>query len=170
MHQPNKKHTSFIINRDLYCYMVMLFGLKNARAIYQRLVNHMFAQQISKTMEVYMNDMLVKSLPIVDDLAYLKEMFEVLCTYNMYTKSRYVHATYNMFEVLCTYNIQCLKYHSMLPIETMYPSIALALLIASWKLKPYFQVHVIVVFTSHPLRQELHCLKALGWLMKCQWS
>lgn len=46
--------------------------------------------------------------------------------------------------------------------------LALVLLIASRKLKPYFQAHVMVVFTSHPLRQVLHCLEALDWLMK--WS
>ena len=40
----------------------MPFGLKNAKATYQRLVNHMFCPQIGRNVEVYMDNMLVKSL------------------------------------------------------------------------------------------------------------
>ena len=61
MYPGNKEHTSFITNRGLYCYRVMPFGLKNAGATYQRLVNAMFKALIEKTMEVYIDDMLVKS-------------------------------------------------------------------------------------------------------------
>ena len=39
----------------------MPFGLKNAGATYQRLVNQMFSRQIGQNMEVYVNGMLVKS-------------------------------------------------------------------------------------------------------------
>ena len=42
MHVPDQEHTLFIIDRDLYCYKVMPFGLKNAGATYQWLVNMMF--------------------------------------------------------------------------------------------------------------------------------
>ncbi|XP_031258395.1 uncharacterized protein LOC116116470 [Pistacia vera] len=52
MYQPDEEHTSFITNRRIYCYRVMSFGLKNAGAIYQHLVNKMFADQIGKIMEV----------------------------------------------------------------------------------------------------------------------
>ncbi|KAL5539706.1 hypothetical protein UlMin_045789 [Ulmus minor] len=62
MHQPDQEHTAFLTDQGLYCYKVMPFGLKNAGATYQRLVNKMFKQQIGKTMEVYVDDMLVKSL------------------------------------------------------------------------------------------------------------
>ena len=39
-----------------------MFGLKNASATYQRLMNKMFAHQIGKNVQVYVDDMLVKSL------------------------------------------------------------------------------------------------------------
>ena len=39
----------------------MSFGLKNAGATYQRLVNYMFRPQIGRNVEVYVDDMLVKS-------------------------------------------------------------------------------------------------------------
>ena len=61
MYGPDQEHTSFITDRGLYCYIGMPFGLLNAGATYQRLVNMMFEKQIGKTMEVYVDDMLVKS-------------------------------------------------------------------------------------------------------------
>ena len=62
MHEPDQEHTTFLTYQGLYYYKVMLFGLKNAEATYQRLVNKMFKQHIGETMEVYMDEMLVKIL------------------------------------------------------------------------------------------------------------
>ena len=42
MDELDQENTAFITYRGLYCYKVMPFGLKNARATYQRLVNNMF--------------------------------------------------------------------------------------------------------------------------------
>ena len=42
MDEANQEKTSFVTSQGLFCYEVMPFGLKNAGAIYQRLVNHMF--------------------------------------------------------------------------------------------------------------------------------
>ena len=49
------------MSQGLYYYKIMPFGLKNVGATYQRLVNKMFSKQIKRNMEVYMDDMLVKS-------------------------------------------------------------------------------------------------------------
>ena len=57
----DEEKTAFITDRGLYCYKVMPFGLKNARAIHQRLVNKDFAHQLGRSMEAYVDDMLVKS-------------------------------------------------------------------------------------------------------------
>ncbi|KAL5563203.1 hypothetical protein UlMin_032950 [Ulmus minor] len=83
MHQPDQEHTAFLIDQGLYCYKVMPFGLKNAGATYQQLVNKMFKQQIGKTMEVYVDDMLVKSLKADEHINNLRESFEVLREYKM---------------------------------------------------------------------------------------
>ena len=61
MHPPNAEKTTFITPQGLFCYNVMLFVLKNVGATYQRLVTKMFRPLLGKTMEVYINDMLVKS-------------------------------------------------------------------------------------------------------------
>ena len=57
----DQEKTSFIISQGLYCYRVMPFGLKNTGVAYQRLVNQMFKKQIGRNVEVYDDDMLVKS-------------------------------------------------------------------------------------------------------------
>lgn len=83
MYEPDQEHTSFITDRGLYCYIRMPFGLINVGATYQRLVNKMFKKQIGKTMEVYMDDMLVKSKRAEDHIADLAEMFHILRKYKM---------------------------------------------------------------------------------------
>ena len=62
---------------------VMLFGLKNAGATYQRLMNKMFTHQIGRNVQVYVDDMLVKSLCENYHLDDLQEMFDTLRSYNI---------------------------------------------------------------------------------------
>ncbi|CAL9011062.1 unnamed protein product [Prunus brigantina] len=83
MHPEDQAHTSFITDRGLYCYKVMPFGLKNAGATYQRLVNSIFAPLIGNTMEVYVNDMLVKSRTTDQHIPNLSAMFTILKQYKM---------------------------------------------------------------------------------------
>ncbi|CAA7017902.1 unnamed protein product [Microthlaspi erraticum] len=83
MNPDDREKTAFITDRGIYCYKVMPFGLKNAGATYQRLVNKMFAQQLGKTMEVYIDDMLVKSLEEKDHVVHLRDCFEQLNSHNM---------------------------------------------------------------------------------------
>ena len=81
---PNdQEKTSFVTAQGTYCYRVMPFGLKNAGATYQRLVNRMFQKQIGTTMEVYIDDMLVKSITAGLHIAHLSETFQILRDYNM---------------------------------------------------------------------------------------
>ena len=61
----------------------MPFGLKNARSTYQRLVNMMFADRIGRTMEVYIDDMMVKYLEAEDHISNLQQAFSTLQKYNM---------------------------------------------------------------------------------------
>lgn len=83
MNPDDQEKTAFITDRGTYCYRVMPFGLKNASATYQRLVNCMFSEQLGKTMEVYIDDMLVKSLEEQDHITHLQECFERLNQHNM---------------------------------------------------------------------------------------
>ena len=83
MNEADQEKTSFITSQGLFCYEVMPFGLKNAGATYQRLVNHMFCPQIGRNVEVYVDDMLVKSLDEGKHLDDLQETFDTLRRYNM---------------------------------------------------------------------------------------
>ena len=76
MHPSDAEKTSFITPHGLYCYNVMPFGLKNVGATYQRLVTKMFRLLLDITMEVYIDDMLVKSKQCLDHVVYLQQTFE----------------------------------------------------------------------------------------------
>ena len=83
MNPEDQEKTSFITDRGIYCYKVMRFGLKNAGATYQWLVNKMFNEHLRKTMEVSIDDTLVKSLKKEDHVKHLGECFEILNQYQM---------------------------------------------------------------------------------------
>ena len=81
---PNdQEKTSFITGQGIYCYRVMPFGIKNAGATYQRLVNRMFQKQIGASVEVYIDDMLVKSTTAELHIAHMSEAFQILREDNM---------------------------------------------------------------------------------------
>ena len=78
MSEENQEKTTFVTSQGLYYYKVIPFKLKNAKATYQRLVNHMFNKQIRWNIEVYIDDMLVKSKTTKEHLDDLKETFDIL--------------------------------------------------------------------------------------------
>ena len=68
--------TSFITEWGTYCYRVMPFGLKNVGATYQRAATTLFHDMMHKDVEVYVDDMIVKSRDREDHLAALQRFFE----------------------------------------------------------------------------------------------
>lgn len=82
VHILEQENTSFITDLGLYCYHIMSFGLKNASAT-QWLVNCMFTKLIEKTIEVYVDDMLVKSKKVESRMQNLSESFDILRKYRM---------------------------------------------------------------------------------------
>ncbi|XP_015945202.1 uncharacterized protein LOC107470329 [Arachis duranensis] len=72
MHRPDEDKTAFITPGGTFCYKVMPFGLKNAGATYQRLMNKIFRDLVGKTVEVYVDDILAKTTrpdDLLNDLA-----------------------------------------------------------------------------------------------------
>ena len=57
----DEEKTAFITPHDLYCYKVMSFGLKNVGATYQRLMMKIFKPLVGRIVEVYIDDIVVKS-------------------------------------------------------------------------------------------------------------
>jgi len=72
-----------MIDRENFFYEVMLFGLKNAGATYQRLMDRMFKEEIGHNVEVYVNDMIVKSESPEQHVKDLLEVFERLHDFDM---------------------------------------------------------------------------------------
>lgn len=60
MHKNDEENTSFIMEDETYWYKAIPFGLKNGGATYQRFMNKVFKDQIGRTVEVYIDDMIVK--------------------------------------------------------------------------------------------------------------
>ncbi|KAL0345837.1 UNVERIFIED_CONTAM: Transposon Ty3-G Gag-Pol polyprotein [Sesamum radiatum] len=79
----DKKRVSLITSAGTFCYTAMPFGLKNAGATYERLVDKIFRHQIGRNMEVYVDDMLVKSKKAPDHIKDLEETFSVLRKYKL---------------------------------------------------------------------------------------
>ena len=71
MHPPKAEKTAFIMPHGLYCFNVMPFGLKNVGATYQRMVTRRFRPLIGKSIEVYIDDMLIKSKECPDHTRHL---------------------------------------------------------------------------------------------------
>ena len=83
MDEEDQEKTLFVTNQGLFCYKVMSFGLKNTGATYQRLMNKMFAHQIGRNVQIYVDDILVKSRKEDDHLDDLRDSFNTLCSYDM---------------------------------------------------------------------------------------
>ena len=83
MHTYDQEKTTFMIDKGIYCYKVMPFGLKNVGSTFQHLVNMMFKEHLGRTMELYIDDMLVKSENSVNHIDHLKQLFDILHKYHM---------------------------------------------------------------------------------------
>jgi len=75
MDKEDAKKTAFITPWGTYCYRVMPFGLKNAEATYMRAMTTVFHYIIHKVIEVYIDDMIIKSNHQADHVGDLKKFF-----------------------------------------------------------------------------------------------
>ena len=79
----DREKTSFITPWGTFCYRVMPFGLKNAGATYQRAMTALFHDMMNKELEVYVDDMIVKSRTIEGHFEDLKKLFNILEKYKL---------------------------------------------------------------------------------------
>ena len=74
----DQEKTVFVTPVGNYHYKVMPFDLKNAGSTYQRMMTKMFELQLGKNVEVYIDDMVVKSKLVSEHLTDLTNIFEIL--------------------------------------------------------------------------------------------
>ncbi|XP_070004766.1 uncharacterized protein [Nicotiana sylvestris] len=83
MDEEDAEKTTFITPWRTYCYQVIPFGLKNAGATYMRSMTTIFHDMIHKEIEVYVDDMIMKSRKQSDHVKDLRKFFQRLCRYNL---------------------------------------------------------------------------------------
>ncbi|PKA64913.1 RNA-directed DNA polymerase like [Apostasia shenzhenica] len=83
MAKEDEEKTAFITDYGTYCYKVMPFGLKNAGATYQRMINAVFKNQRGRNLEAYVDNILVKSKTLTEHLGDLRETLNTLRRYNL---------------------------------------------------------------------------------------
>ncbi|PKA60634.1 RNA-directed DNA polymerase like [Apostasia shenzhenica] len=83
MAKEDEEKTAFITDFGTYCYNVMPFGLKNAGATYQRMIDVVFRDQRGRNLEAYVDDILVKSKTSEGHLGDLMETLDTLRSFNL---------------------------------------------------------------------------------------
>ena len=74
----DEEKTAFITPFGIFCYVKMPFGLKNAGASFQRLMQSTFSPQLGRNLEAYVDDLVVKSIKRLNHIADLQETFDNL--------------------------------------------------------------------------------------------
>jgi len=83
MHPRDECKTTFMTELSCYCYKVMFFGLKNAGATYQRLMDRVLAPMIGRNVQAYVDDMVVTSQVKDQHVVDLEELFTTIAKYRL---------------------------------------------------------------------------------------
>ncbi|GKC98019.1 reverse transcriptase domain-containing protein [Tanacetum coccineum] len=83
MAKEDEEKTTFITNQGIFCYTKIPFGLQNTGATYQRLVDKAFHKQIDRNLEVYVDDLVIKSRTEDEIVRDMEETFQTLREINM---------------------------------------------------------------------------------------
>ncbi|XP_070010727.1 uncharacterized protein [Nicotiana sylvestris] len=83
MYEEDAEKTAFITPWGMYFYRMMSFGLKNAGATYMRAMTTIFHDMIHKEIEVYVDDVIIKSKKVADHMEDLRKFFNRLRRYNL---------------------------------------------------------------------------------------
>ena len=83
MHPMDEEKTAFMTERSCYYYKLMPFGLKNARATYQRLMDKVLTPMLGRNVQAYVDDMVVTSLEKSKHISDLEELFTTIAKYKL---------------------------------------------------------------------------------------
>jgi len=83
MHPNDESKTAFMTELTSYCYKVMPFGLKNADATYQRLMDRILTSMLRRNVHAYVDDMVVTSKEKKQHVTDLEELFSTIGKYNL---------------------------------------------------------------------------------------
>ena len=145
----DQEKTTFVTPTGNYHYKVMPFGLKNARSTYQRMMTMIFKSQLGKNIEVYIDDMVVKSKVVFEHVGDLEDTFEILRKHKLR-----LNASKWFFGVSLGKFLGYMVTHHGIEVnpKVRYLPLGKAILAvvhATRKLPHYFQLHTVVVLSSH---------------------
>ena len=83
MAESDQAATAFITPYGPFCFNTMPFGLKNAGATYQRMIQTCLETQIGKTVEAYVDDVVIKTRHVESLIDDLRLTFDNLRTYDI---------------------------------------------------------------------------------------
>ncbi|GJR80286.1 reverse transcriptase domain-containing protein [Tanacetum coccineum] len=83
MAKEDEEKMAFTTSQRISCYSKMPFGLKNVEATYQRLVDKAFQRQIGRNLEVYVDDLVIKSRTEEEIIRDITKTFKTLREINM---------------------------------------------------------------------------------------
>jgi hypothetical protein len=81
--KEDEEKTAFITPYDIFCYQVMPFGLKNAGATYQRMMQNYLGSQIGHNIQVYIDDVVITTKKEESLISDLQESFDNLNRYKL---------------------------------------------------------------------------------------
>nr|GEY40765.1 reverse transcriptase domain-containing protein [Tanacetum cinerariifolium] len=189
----DEEKTSFHTRQGVYCYTKMPFGLKNAGATYQRVMDKVFERQMRRNIEVYMDNLVVKSHTEAEmsDFHWTAEAEQAFQQLKQHLSDlpllvaprpqeeliMYLYATHGAISaVLMTergtaqtpvYFISRALQGPELNYSPM-EKLVLLLVFAAKRLRRYFKAHPITVITDQPIKQVMSRPDVAGRLQK--WS
>nr|GEZ75171.1 reverse transcriptase domain-containing protein [Tanacetum cinerariifolium] len=180
MAAADEEKTAFHTGQGVYCYTKMPFGLKNAGATYQRLMDKVFKNHMGRNIEVYVDDLVVKSHTEAEMVRDIEETFQTLRKINMKLNPK--KCSFGLAKgvflgaVLMTERgtVQTPVYFISRALQgpelnySPMEKLVLSLVFAAKRLRRYFQAHPITVITDQPIKQVMSRPDAAGRLQK--WS
>nr|GFA48608.1 reverse transcriptase domain-containing protein [Tanacetum cinerariifolium] len=153
--------TAFHTGQGVYCYTKMPFGLKNAGATFQRLMNKAFESQMGRNIEVYVDDLVVKShteAEMEELIIYLSATHGAISAVLMTERGMAQTPVYFISRALQGPEL------NYSPMEKL----VLSPVFAAKRLRRYFQAHPITVIIDQPIKQVMSHPDVAGRLQK--WS
>nr|ABA97604.1 retrotransposon protein, putative, Ty3-gypsy subclass [Oryza sativa Japonica Group] len=169
--------TLFITPFGAYCYITMPFGLKDAGANYQRMIQRCFSTQIGRNVEAYVDDVVIKTKQKDDLITDLEETFASIRAFRMKLnpeKCTFGVPSGKLLGFMVSHRSIQANPEKVNAILNMKPpssqkdvqKLTGCMAALSRKLSHYFQGHSVTVVTSFPLGNILHNREANGWIAK----
>jgi len=86
LRKKDRPKTAFLTRNGQYQFKVMPFGLNNAPATFQRLMNKVLRQYIGKFVQVYLDDVIIYSNNLTEHKRHIKAVLEKIREANLKLK------------------------------------------------------------------------------------